>query len=372
VLVGLLVVALGYGAWIFLNSSPRFQVVAVDPVPEQIQRVTEQQEAPQVTVRSANPSQPASAIAATAEIDVSGPTPAADPETVTGGAHPAVQNTLDKIAETLAAVPETRPEAQSTEEPHPRPVQPDPTPAAENSLATEAVGTPPAAVTQQSTPVASSSAGTSSAQPALDPAVESPAPQQSGTRIQPEPEPDEISPSEETSPLSRPETPATAQTAYAIPSPQQRPLESAAPESTESALVGSESVPEQIAALPAGDTNPGSEQGLDQASAAIPTVDVSTTVAALPPQIVIRAVIDSWIQVRDMEENKLVMTKLLRSGDTYEVPARRGLSLLTGNAGALEIEVDGNLVPSIGLVGTVRRNVVLDAEKLTSGTAVVP
>ena len=74
--------------------------------------------------------------------------------------------------------------------------------------------------------------------------------------------------------------------------------------------------------------------------------------------------------MRDIEANQLVMTKLLRSGDTYVVPARRGLSLLTGNAGALEIEVDGKLVPSIGPVGTVRRNVALDAEKLTSGTAI--
>jgi len=47
------------------------------------------------------------------------------------------------------------------------------------------------------------------------------------------------------------------------------------------------------------------------------------------------------------------------------------LSLITGNAGALEILVDGAAVPSIGPVGAVRRNVVLEAEKLKDGSAVI-
>jgi hypothetical protein len=99
--------------------------------------------------------------------------------------------------------------------------------------------------------------------------------------------------------------------------------------------------------------------------------DKTSTAKLSPSKIVIRAVIDSWIQVRDIEANQLVATKLLRHGDTYFVPARSGLTLLTGNAGALEIEVDGKVVPSIGPVGTVRRNVSLDAKKLLNGTAIL-
>jgi len=40
------------------------------------------------------------------------------------------------------------------------------------------------------------------------------------------------------------------------------------------------------------------------------------------------------------------------------------------NAGALAIEVDGKATPSIGAIGTLRRNVALDPEALVAGTAV--
>jgi len=65
-----------------------------------------------------------------------------------------------------------------------------------------------------------------------------------------------------------------------------------------------------------------------------------------------------------------MFTRLLRKGNEYNVPDRSGLTLLTGNAGALEILVDGELVPAIGETGQVRRNVSLDPEQLKSGTAV--
>ena len=87
------------------------------------------------------------------------------------------------------------------------------------------------------------------------------------------------------------------------------------------------------------------------------------------PRIVVRAKTDSWIQVRDSVANQLLLTRLLRAGDRYEVPDRAGLQLLTGNAGALEILVDGEAVPAIGPVGAVRRSVALDTERLRQGTA---
>jgi cytoskeleton protein RodZ len=51
------------------------------------------------------------------------------------------------------------------------------------------------------------------------------------------------------------------------------------------------------------------------------------------------------------------------------VPDRPGLTLLTGNAGALEVLVDGEAVPAIGPKGQVRRDIALDPERLKSGTA---
>lgn len=85
-------------------------------------------------------------------------------------------------------------------------------------------------------------------------------------------------------------------------------------------------------------------------------------------RIVLRALQDSWVQIRDRQD-ALLLTRVLRAGDTYFVPARDGLTLLTGNAGGLEIRVDGVPVPPIGPVGTVRRQIALDPARLLSGAA---
>lgn len=89
-----------------------------------------------------------------------------------------------------------------------------------------------------------------------------------------------------------------------------------------------------------------------------------------PSRIELRASEESWIQVRDEIANTMLVTRLLRPGDSYKVPNRKGLSLMTGNAGVLEVVVDGNSTPSLGAIGTVLRRVLLDADKLVAGTAI--
>ena len=89
-----------------------------------------------------------------------------------------------------------------------------------------------------------------------------------------------------------------------------------------------------------------------------------------PSRITVRAKSNSWIQVRDEIADRLLFTRLLREGQEYQVPNRDGLRLMTGNAGALELLVDGTAVPAIGGVGEVRRNVELDVDKLQNGSAV--
>ena len=85
-------------------------------------------------------------------------------------------------------------------------------------------------------------------------------------------------------------------------------------------------------------------------------------------RIVLNATADSWVQVRDGEQNVL-FTQMLRAGDSYRVPNRDGLVLLTGNAGGLVVAVDGDPVPMLGPEGAVLRNVRLDAGALKTGTA---
>ena len=88
-------------------------------------------------------------------------------------------------------------------------------------------------------------------------------------------------------------------------------------------------------------------------------------------RIKITALVDSWVEVR-ANGGELLLTRVLRKGDSYHVPGQTGLILVTGNAGGLEFFVDGKVVPGIGPLGTVRRNVKLDPKALADGTASGP
>ena len=87
-------------------------------------------------------------------------------------------------------------------------------------------------------------------------------------------------------------------------------------------------------------------------------------------RIVIKATADSWVQVRDAG-GSVVFSRILRDGESYGVPNRSGQVLATGNAGVLEITVDGKKAPTIGRVGFTQKDVPLDPVRLAAGTAVV-
>ncbi len=83
-------------------------------------------------------------------------------------------------------------------------------------------------------------------------------------------------------------------------------------------------------------------------------------------RIILRATQDSWVQVRDAND-EIILARILRVGDSYRVPDQPGLTLLTGNAGGLQIMVDGAVLPPLGPTGTVRRDVPLEPERLLQG-----
>jgi cytoskeleton protein RodZ len=119
--------------------------------------------------------------------------------------------------------------------------------------------------------------------------------------------------------------------------------------------------PTQMAAAPAAAT--------PAPTAAAPAPPAASGAGAAPGRVTIRALADCWIQVRGPDAS-IVFSRVLKSGEVYTVPSKPGLSLRTGNAGALEIAVDGKAAPSIGGVGTLRRDVGLDPTELEAGTAV--
>jgi len=86
-------------------------------------------------------------------------------------------------------------------------------------------------------------------------------------------------------------------------------------------------------------------------------------------EVLLKAVDYSWIQVTQTD-GTVVHTQVLNAGEQYQIPAKPGLILRTGNAGGLEIYVDGEKAPSIGAAGEVRRKVLMSPEKLLAGNAV--
>jgi cytoskeleton protein RodZ len=98
-------------------------------------------------------------------------------------------------------------------------------------------------------------------------------------------------------------------------------------------------------------------------------VSTADSAASAAGRIDIKATADCWVQIRAPDQS-IVFSRVLKTGETYRVPARSGLVLRTGNAGALTIAVDGKQVPAIGPLGALRRNVTLDPAALAGGTAV--
>jgi cytoskeleton protein RodZ len=89
------------------------------------------------------------------------------------------------------------------------------------------------------------------------------------------------------------------------------------------------------------------------------------------PRIVVRAKSDAWIQVRD-RAGQVLLNRVLRNGETWQVPARPSLLLTTGNAGGTELLVDGTPSGSLGGDGAVRRDLPLDADAIKDGKLAAP
>lgn len=105
-----------------------------------------------------------------------------------------------------------------------------------------------------------------------------------------------------------------------------------------------------------------------ESAAVVSKAPVGNAPAEVSARIEIRAIADSWVQVR-AGDGTLLMTRIVYKGSNFVLPAQQGLKLTTGNAGGLEILVDGVVVPSLGPFGAVRRDVSLDPERLKAGTA---
>jgi len=79
--------------------------------------------------------------------------------------------------------------------------------------------------------------------------------------------------------------------------------------------------------------------------------------------IVIKAKEDSWVQIAT-EEGSIIISKILRIGEIYQVPEREAVFMDTGNAGGLEVIINGVNIGTMGVIGQIRRDVVLNEKNL--------
>jgi cytoskeleton protein RodZ len=87
-------------------------------------------------------------------------------------------------------------------------------------------------------------------------------------------------------------------------------------------------------------------------------------------RIILRAGADSWLMVKD-RSGAVLLNRVLKAGETWLVPGRADLLLTTGNAGGTDIVVDGATTPSLGALGAVRRDLVLDPGLIKDGKLAV-
>ncbi len=122
---------------------------------------------------------------------------------------------------------------------------------------------------------------------------------------------------------------------------------------------------------------------------AIPTVPVPVPVPVsmtppLPPQaaataaaeasrVVLKFRADSYIQVRE-KQGPVLINRVMRAGESWPVPKEGNLMLTTGNAGGMDIVVDGVTGAALGPNGAVRRDIALDPDaiKLPPGARLPP
>ncbi|MCY4408014.1 MAG: DUF4115 domain-containing protein [Rhodospirillaceae bacterium] len=395
ILLVLVLAGLAYGGWQYQSTGGQIATDLVDDVSTRLTEAVGMSET--VAPEGATATSQTAATTAAAPADVAPATETTTEAAVETAAAPAAAVVEEEAA---SAPPEPAPAAARQEEPaqaDPAPAEPAATDVAEANLI------PAAEVWDEAGPAEATEVAALEGSQAEEPAVQPPpARVEAATEAAPaEPAPaapvepvrvvDAVVPSQpavapaqtpnSSSPIAAPldlavvatggTSSATAQEAAAVDQAQPGgtnstadtlPADSASDTLAVTAEPAINPEPEQTAAV----SEPAAaEPELSVEAAYVPTVYGRSNLDA---RVVITAVDDSWVQVQG-PDNELLLTRILHPGDTYRVPDRPGLVMVTGNAGGLEIQVDDAPVPSLGPLGVVMRNIALDPDRLLAGNA---
>lgn len=317
--LGLVVAACAYGGWYWMSARDSHVAEIVPPLPERLSSVLNRPAALTADKSAPKPDEPRAADEAARP---------AEPQVAAADAKPPVKEDVVPPAEEEAPAkpvepPKTVEAAKPTEPAKAAAGAKTPAAAKPGDAAKPAATQPgkPADAAQSAKPVDAAKA------------PEAPKPTDTAKPAQPV-KPTDIAKTLATKPADAVKTPEPAKPAEIAKTPEPaKPVEAPEP-----AKPADAAAPDAAGASPAGDT-----------------------------RVALRAASDDcWVQVREMD-GQLLLSKLLRKGEVFRVPNRPGLSLTLGNAGALEVLVDGRKAPSLGQPGQVRRDINLDPAKLLGG-----
>lgn len=82
--------------------------------------------------------------------------------------------------------------------------------------------------------------------------------------------------------------------------------------------------------------------------------------------IVLHAKTGAWVQIRE-KQGKVLLNRVLHTGETWPVPLKPNLILTTSNAGGMELLVDGQAAPALGADNAFVKDVALDPDALKAG-----
>lgn len=84
---------------------------------------------------------------------------------------------------------------------------------------------------------------------------------------------------------------------------------------------------------------------------------------ATPSRITLRALESTYVQIKDpglRKRHAILLARVLNPGESFQAPDRAGLVLLTGNAGGIQVEVDGRSAGVLGKSGQVIKRLALE------------
>src|SRR5215475_5192542 len=129
--------------------------------------------------------------------------------------------------------------------------------------------------------------------------------------------------------------------------------------------------PVPAAVLPAAPAPPGTSDATASAAPSSALVTASTNAAAAETKpgshhLVVRTVEPTWLRVQ--VDDGRVAEELLPTGAVREWNATKRFTLTVGNAGGVEIDLNGKRLPSLGASGAVIQRLVLPLEQPGSGS----